>query len=214
MVVHRDLADRARQRTPSAAHVTVDNFMNSPRYDEVVEVLRRTNNGADGAPAAAAPVSEGATPPSGGGVATDQSVLAESSVVLAGTATNRDLAITEAGELLVAAGAVDPDYVAAMHEREQSVSTYMGNLLAIPHGTNESKSSIHRTAISFVRYPGGVDWNGQPVEFVIGIAGAGDDHMKLLAPIAETFLDEAQVERLRQASSAAEVQRILGRVQA
>ena len=152
--------------------------------------------------------------PSGGGVATDRSVLAESSVVLTGTATNRDLAITEAGELLVAAGAVDPDYVAAMHEREQSVSTYMGNLLAIPHGTNESKSSISRTAISFVRYPGGIDWNGQQVEFVIGIAGAGDDHMKLLAPIAETFLDAGQVERLRQASTAAEVQQLLGRVQA
>ena len=52
------------------------------------------------------------------------------------------------------------------------------------------------------------------VPFVIGIAGAGDDHMKLLAPIAETFLDAGQVERLRQASTAAEVQQLLGRVQA
>ena len=215
VVVHRDLADRARQRTPSAAHVTVDNFMNSPRYDEVVEVLHRTNNGGDDAVGSAtAAGSDGATSAAGGGVATEQSVLAESSVVLAGTATNRDLAITEAGELLVASGAVDPDYVAAMHEREQSVSTYMGNLLAIPHGTNESKSSIRRTAISFVRYPGGIDWNGQQVEFVIGIAGAGDDHMKLLAPIAETFLDEAQVQRLREARTAADVQALLGRVRA
>ena len=141
-------------------------------------------------------------------------VLAAESVVLSGTARTRDDAITEAGELLVASGAVGSDYVAAMHEREKSVSTYMGNLLAIPHGTNESKSSIRRTAISFVRYPGGLDWNGKQVEFVIGIAGAGDDHMKLLAPIAETFLDAGQVERLRQASTAAEVQQLLGRVQA
>jgi PTS system mannitol-specific IIC component len=214
VVVHRDLADRARQRTPSAAHVTVDNFMNSPRYDEVVDVLRQTNHGADGAPAGTTSGSEPTAAPTGGGVVTEQSVLAESSVVLTGTATNRDLAITEAGELLVAAGAVEPDYVAAMHEREQSVSTYMGNLLAIPHGTNESKSSIRRTAISFVRYPDGLDWNGNRVEFVIGIAGAGDDHMKLLAPIAETFLDESQVERLRSATAAAEIQAVLGRVQA
>ena len=60
----------------------------------------------------------------------------------------------------------------------------MGNLLAIPHGTNEAKPAIQRTAISFVRYPGGVDWNGKQVKFVIGIAGAGDDHLKLLGKIA------------------------------
>ena len=66
-------------------------------------------------------------------------VLALDSIVLNGTATTRDEAITEAGQLLVAAGAVEPAYVDAMHEREKSVSTYMGNGLAIPHGTNEAK---------------------------------------------------------------------------
>ena len=65
------------------------------------------------------------------------------------------------------------------------MSTHMGNLLAIPHGTNEAKSAIHRTAISFVRYPEPLDWNGKPAEFVIGIAGAGDDHLALLSEIAE-----------------------------
>ena len=203
VVTHRDLTERARQRTGSAEHVSVDNFMDSPRYDEIVALIERTNADDGGA---AAP----AEAPAGSG----ESVLATESVVLAGTATTRDDAITEAGQLLVASGAVGSDYVAAMHERETSVSTYMGNLLAIPHGTNESKSSIRRTAISFVRYPGGLDWNGKQVEFVIGIAGAGDDHMKLLAPIAETFLDETQVDRLRSASTAAEIQAVLGRVQA
>ena len=212
VVTHQDLTERAKQRSGSALHVSVENFMDSPRYDEIVELIRRTNEG-DGAAAAGAPVESSAAPaeqPTGDG----GHVLAAESVVLNGTARTRDDAITEAGELLVAAGAVGSDYVAAMHEREKSVSTYMGNLLAIPHGTNESKSSIRRTAISFVRYPDGLDWNGKQVEFVIGIAGAGDDHMKLLAPIAETFLDEAQVERLRSATTAAEVQAVLGRVQA
>ena len=141
-------------------------------------------------------------------------VLTLEQITTTPTATTKDEAIQEAADMLVAAGAVTADYADAMRERESSVSTYMGNLLAIPHGTNESKSSIRRTAISFVRYPDGLDWNGKQVEFVIGIAGAGDDHMKLLAPIAETFLDEAQVERLRSATTAAEVQAVLGRVQA
>ena len=67
----------------------------------------------------------------------------------------------------------------------------MGNGLAIPHGTNEAKPSIRRTAISFVRYAEPVDWNGKPAEFVVGIAGAGDDHLSLLSWIAGIFVDDA-----------------------
>ncbi len=138
--------------------------------------------------------------------------LSEESVRLQGTATSRDGAISEAGELLVAAGAVTPAYVDAMHERETSVSTYMGNLLAIPHGTNEAKSSILRTGLSFVRYPDGVDWNGNPVKFVLGIAGAGDDHLALLGQIAEVFMDTDRVAQLESAGTVSEVLAVLGAV--
>ena len=81
------------------------------------------------------------------------------------------------------------------------MSTHMGNGLAIPHGTNEAKGAILRTAISFVRYDEPVDWNGKPAEFVLGIAGAGDDHLALLSRIAEVFTDDASVERLRAAQT-------------
>jgi PTS system mannitol-specific IIC component len=194
VVTHQDLTERARQRTPSATHVSVDNFMHSPRYDEIVAML-----GA-GSGAAAATDDD---------VAGDAVLLTDDSIVLDGTAATRDEAITEAGRLLVASGAVDPSYVDAMHERETSVSTHMGNGLAIPHGTNEAKSSIHRTAISFVRYPRGIDWNGKPAEFVIGIAGTGNDHLGLLRKIAGVFTDPGQVELLRSATSTAQVREIL-----
>ena len=201
VVTHQDLTDRARQKTPSAVHVSVDNFMGSPRYDEIVELIDQDGAGTSGAHAAPA-----------GDDALGGDVLAESSIVLAGTAMSRDDAISEAGRLLVEAGAVDASYVDAMHERERSVSTHMGNLLAIPHGTNEAKGAIRRTAISFVRYPDGVDWNGKPAEFVIGIAGAGDDHLPLLQKIAGVFVDEAQVQRLREARTPADVLNVLGAV--
>jgi PTS system mannitol-specific IIC component len=139
-------------------------------------------------------------------------VLALSSIVLGGRASSRDDAIDEAGTLLVAAGAVDESYVASMHDRETSVSTFMGNGLAIPHGTNEAKSSIHRTALSFVRYDQPVDWNGKPAEFVVGVAGAGDDHLALLSRIAGIFTDEQQVEALRAASTPEEVTAVLDAV--
>lgn len=199
VVTHQDLTARARQKTPSAVHVSVDNFMNAPQYDEIVEMLGKVNGGNG---SATTPVEHAEESPAG-------EVLSVESIVLAGTATTRDGAITEAGELLVACGAVEPSYVDAMHEREGSVSTYMGNGLAIPHGTNEAKDAIRRTGISFVRYPEPIDWNGKPAEFVVGIAGAGKDHMALLTQIAGVFLDKGEVARLREAQSVEEVQAVL-----
>jgi mannitol PTS system EIICBA or EIICB component len=40
VITQNQLTDRARQKTPGAVHVSVDNFMNSPRYDEVVDLVR------------------------------------------------------------------------------------------------------------------------------------------------------------------------------
>nr|WP_264052807.1 PTS mannitol transporter subunit IICBA [Mycolicibacterium crocinum] len=200
VVTHQDLTDRARQKTPSATHVSVENFMNAPQYDEIVDLLGSVNGAGAGTPAAEEPTAE----------APAHDVLTVESIVLAGTATTRDGAISEAGRLLVACGAVEPSYVHAMHEREASVSTYMGNGLAIPHGTNEAKDSIRRTGISFVRYAEPIDWNGKPAEFVVGIAGAGKDHMALLTKIAGVFLNSEQVARLRDATSAEEIRAVLG----
>ncbi|NKZ13474.1 PTS mannitol transporter subunit IICBA [Mycolicibacterium septicum DSM 44393] len=196
VVTHRDLTDRARLKTGSAVHVSVEDFMSSPRYDEIVEMLGDTNS------------ASGAAPPEEPVDKADD-LLPLDSIVLAGTATSADAAIDEAGALLVAADAVEPAYVDAMHEREKSVSTYMGNGLAIPHGTNEAKTAIRRTGISFVRYPEPIDWNGKPAEFVVGIAGLGNDHMALLTKIAHVFLDKDEVARLRAATSADDVRAVL-----
>ncbi len=199
VVTHRDLTARATQKTGSAVQVSVDDFMSSPRYDEIVDRLRQTNTAGSAPDAPAAPAAAaGAT-----------EVLPLSSIVLNGNGGTAAQAIDEAGALLVAAGAVEPEYVDAMHEREKSVSTYMGNGLAIPHGTNEAKTSIRRTGISFVRYPEPIDWNGKPAEFVVGIAGAGKDHMALLTRIAHVFLDKDRVAELRAAGTAEEIQAVL-----
>ncbi len=139
-----------------------------------------------------------------------EGLLVPESIVLDAPSEGRDEAITRAGELLLAAGAIEASYVDAMHAREASVSTYMGNLLAIPHGTNEAKSAIRRSALSFVRYSDGIEWKGKPVKFVIGIAGQGDDHLVLLGRIAEVFIDTDQVAKLEAAQSAAEVMELLG----
>jgi len=139
-------------------------------------------------------------------------VLTLSQIKVPGTATNKAEAIREAGGILVDAGAVDPSYVDAMFEREKSVSTYMGNYLAIPHGTNESKDSIKRSALSVIRYDQALDWDGNEVRFALGIAGYEGGHLEILGQIAILFSDTDEVDKLLAARSAEEMFKILSAV--
>jgi PTS system mannitol-specific IIC component len=224
VVTHQDLTERAMQRTPSAIHVSVDSFMASPRYDDVVEMLRQGAAGAGSpAPAPTPAPSTGITDEAGPSAGRDgnrqaddssrvsaPAVLALDSIVLEGRAATRDAAIEEAGQLLVAEGAVPDAYVLAMHDRERSVSTYMGNGLAIPHGTDEAKRLVLRTAISYVRYPSTVTWDGERrAEFVVAVAGTGDDHLRVLSRLAKIFVDPEQVEQLRLAQTPEQVHALL-----
>jgi len=143
-----------------------------------------------------------------------QSILEPRNVVAAGAATTRDEAIREAGALLVESGAVRDDYIESMYAREASVSTYMGNFLAIPHGTNEAKEFILRSSLSFVRYVDPIDWGGQEVRFAVGIAGLNNEHLQILSKIAIIFSDGDEVQRLIHADSAAEIYALLEEVNA
>jgi PTS system mannitol-specific IIC component len=245
VITHQDLTERAKPATSSAVHFSVDNFMNSPRYDEIVELVKESNapeaagsdaamtgTGAAGAagvgagaaaaaahgahvadaPVDAAPAAEGGTAPAEAAAPSD--ILVADSVILNGSATSRDAAIDEAGRLLLERGAVDQDYIAAMHEREESVSTYMGSFLAIPHGTNAAKDHIMKSAVSVIRYPDGIDWNGKQVKFVVGVAGINNEHLHILSSIAKVFTNKAQVAQLEAATSVEEVLDLFGKVNA
>ena len=133
---------------------------------------------------------------------------------LHGSATTKSEAIDEAGRILVATGAVTAEYPKYMHDREELVSTFMGNFLAIPHGTNEGKDTVLASALSFVRYDEPIDWSGNPVRFVVGIAGKDGGHMDVLSSIALIFSDEDQVDQLLVAESPEEVLSLLGDVNA
>lgn len=118
-----------------------------------------------------------------------------------GKATSRDEAIAEAAEMLIDAGAVTPAYRDSMFARESSVSTYMGNFLAIPHGTLEGVDEVLRSALAIIRYDQPIDWDGNEVRFVIGIAGKDGTHMDSLAMIAQIFSEIEIVEQLLEATS-------------
>jgi PTS system mannitol-specific IIA component len=139
-------------------------------------------------------------------------ILDPVNVVADGTATTREDAIREAGELLVKAGAVEPGYVDSMYDRERTVSTFMGNGLAIPHGTNEAKDEIKRSALSFIRYTSPLDWGGEEVRFVVGIAGLNNEHLEILSKIAILFSEEDDVQQLIEAPDADALFALLGDV--
>lgn len=216
VITHQDLTERARPVTSSAAHFSVDNFMSSPRYDEIVELVKSSN--AEGTDDAGTPVT-GMAHAAGTGQAAEakaatapSDILVPDSVILSGTATTRDAAIDEAGMLLLERGAVDEGYITAMHEREESVSTYMGSYLAIPHGTNAAKDHIRKSAVSVIRYPNGIDWNGKQVKFVVGVAGLNNEHLHILSSIAKVFTSNAQVAQLEAATTVDEVLELFGKV--
>jgi PTS system mannitol-specific IIC component len=109
----------------------------------------------------------------------------------------KEEAIRASGELLMAHGAVDESYIDAMFERERIQSVYMGLGVAIPHGTNDAKDSVKKTCVTLHQYPDGVQWGDEKAYIVIGIAGAGGEHLQVLANVARALEDEEVVEKMR-----------------
>jgi PTS system mannitol-specific IIA component len=136
-------------------------------------------------------------------------LLAEASITLDASAGSRDEAIRLAGAGLRAVGAVDEAYIDAMIERENSVSTFMGEGVAIPHGTLAAKDSVMADALSMVRFPEGVDWDGNDVRVAFGIAARGNGHIALLSQLATVLMDPQKAEALRDATTVAEVYALL-----
>ena len=136
-------------------------------------------------------------------------LLARDAIRLAERAGSRDEAIRRCGAVLVETGAVEPAYVEAMLERERSVSTYIGEGVAIPHGTLNSKETVRRDTLAVLRFPDGVDWDGQDVRVCVAIAAAGDGHVDILAQLAEILMDPDQAARLRAATDPDDVLHLL-----
>lgn len=97
--------------------------------------------------------------------------------------------IRKVGQMLVDSGYVDQPYVDAMIEREASLSTFMGNGLALPHGVEAAKKEIRSSGIAVMVFPKGTPWEEETVNIVIGIAGVGEEHLSILSVIADKMLD-------------------------
>ena len=194
-VVQTTLADRARKSAPNAQLVTIGNFLNDPALDALYVQLTTLDAMASEEPEKSAvdEMLETATKN------IKKDVIIRDSIRLNQPSVTKEEAIRRAGELLVERGAVEPQYIDAMLERERLVSTYMGMGMgiAIPHGTSQAKGTVKKTAITMLQYPDGVDFGDEKAQLVFGIAGIGDEHLDLLGKIAECLDDEEVLEKMK-----------------
>lgn len=204
VITHKDLTDRARKTIPSAMHMSLNNFLDGAVYDNLVAELVDAQSGEAKveAPApAAAPTQEG-----------NKLALTNDSIFLGLKATQKEDAIKFAGDQLVKLGNVSPEYVDGMFAREELVSTYLGESIAVPHGTIEAKQYVQKTGIVFCQYPEGIQWGEDEddiAKMVIGIAAQGDEHNMVLMAITNSLDDEDAVECLQNTTNPADVLRIL-----
>lgn len=137
------------------------------------------------------------------------SVLAPSAVIVGAAAKDKEEAIDRVGGLLVDHGYVTAEYVAAMRDREAIISTYLGNGIALPHGTSEAQATILKTGLAVVQYPDGVPWGEEPARLVIGVAATSGEHIGILSRLAGILGDTEMCERLARSADPLEIHRVL-----
>lgn len=216
VLTQEGLVERARAKSPRATVIPFVNYVGDPVFTEVTDRIRAARE----APAE----SGGPAPTTGdgdaaGAVAAARAVRRKKSlgrdILPAGVirlglhATDKQDAIRQAGQALVDVGAAGPEYVDGMIEREGQVSTYMGEGVTIPHGTNEARAHIRRAALGFLQFPDGVDWDGRTCYVAIPIASASDEHVGIMSALASVLADKTRAEQLRTATTVEQVQEIL-----
>ena len=186
------LQDRAVKSAPQARLVAIGNFLQDPNLDTFYAELE----GRASATSASAPAVE-AEPEVKEEKKAKKAVLKKEGIKTGLKSVDKETAIRAAGQLLCDLGFANEDYIQAMVDRENMVSTYMGMGVAIPHGTSNAKETVKKSGIVVMQYPEGVDFGDEKAYLVIGIAGVGDEHLEILGNIVASLEDEELLETLK-----------------
>ena len=119
-------------------------------------------------------------------------VLVKESILTGQVFSSKKEATIVAGEILFENGYIEKEYIESMLEKleTQSFATYIGNGVAIPHGMAEGSKHVKHTGISVIQVPDGVLWNEEMAYVIVGIAANSDDHMGVLAALADAIEEE------------------------
>ena len=198
VITHEKLTDRAKSTLPSAIHLSITDFLTTPVYEEIADFLKnRKASGVGNADVKNDTKTIEETSEEVTEETTGPKTLTLDNIMIGLESVSKEEAIKQAGDILFKGGYVNEDYVEAMLQRDRELSTFIGNGTAIPHGVNEAKKEIKHTGISILQYPDGIDYDGNTVYLVVGIAGLGNEHLKILSNLAEIIEDEEKVEQLR-----------------
>ncbi len=220
VITHQDLTERAMRQMPQAMHLSLSNFLDGQLYSDLTTRLLAAKM-----PQAA---NDGRlitqTIVAANDDAFDQSEREENlfelgagNIFLALKAQTKEQTIRFAGEKLVEGGYVEPDYVDAMLAREALTSTYLGESIAVPHGTVEAKDRVLRTGIVICQYPSGVPFGDDPgdvARLVIGIAARNNEHVQVITRLTSALDEEGIIQRLAETTSVQEVLDLLSGEQA
>ncbi|MDY0972208.1 PTS mannitol transporter subunit IICBA [Siccibacter turicensis] len=207
VITHRDLTERAMRQVPQAQHISLTNFLDSGLYtsltDRLVAAQRHTQNEEKVRTSLHDSFDESNS---------HLFKLGAENVFLGLTASHKEDAIRFAGEQLVKGGYVQPEYVEAMLEREKLTPTYLGESIAVPHGTVEAKDRVLKTGVVFCQYPQGVRFGEDEddiARLVIGIAARNNEHIQVITSLTNALDDETVIERLANTTSVDEVLALL-----
>lgn len=181
VITFMDFVDRARKQAPLALHVGIKDFLDKQQYEQLLnEIIEHC--------AIVEVKMENKKP---------TEILMKSNIILNQASVTKERAIERAGTLLLESGYVGEGYIQGMKAREEKFSTYIGNGVAIPHGENNVKELIIASGIVVIQYPNGIDFGENKLaKLVIGIAGKGNEHIQLLANIAEAIEETEILEKM------------------
>lgn len=121
-------------------------------------------------------------------------------------------ALDHAAEALLQAGLTADGYRDGLHAREAQSSTFLGNAIAIPHGTPESREHVRATGVRVLQFPQGIDWHdGNRVHVLVTIAAQSDEHLEILRQLTHVLDREGISERLAAADSRGEIAGLLSK---
>ncbi|SFM34848.1 PTS system, mannitol-specific IIC component [Gracilibacillus orientalis] len=201
VITQEELTPRAKDKLPNTYHISVDNFLSSPEYDKLIDSLQ---NGISEELSEVVEETE-ADVTGADHEQDDDDLLREENIFLNQEFSSKEEAIRFAGEVLVKAGYAEGSYIDAMIERDNMTSTYMGNNVAIPHGTEQAKKAVLRSGFTVLQVPNGVDFDGQEAKLIFGIAGKDGTHLEILSSIAVICAEEENIEQMVQAKTAKEL---------
>ncbi|EKN5918320.1 TPA: PTS sugar transporter subunit IIA [Yersinia enterocolitica] len=127
-------------------------------------------------------------------------------------AKNKAEVLSMVGKEFKAKGYINQDCIAFLNEREQQVSTFLGNGITLPHLPKSATNIIVKTGVEIFQFPDGVIWDRSNVMFIaIGVIAKEKEHIDVLKDIASIFSDEIIANALSLISNKQDFLRILNR---